>query len=183
MVSRGVATKRTELEDDRCPRHSVTRSALSGSLARARSPSAPATVQQDTILLENAKRTMLSPRPFLPSLKPRFSSARRKCAAESLVGPCRRSVPLPRRGGTHDDMPDRGMMYACGGEGMARSATLKRRAFFVDETAVRRARRALGARTDAEAVRMSVERVAEMEAFWRFMTRSRGRLKPGSLRP
>ena len=66
---------------------------------------------------------------------------------------------------------------------MARSATLKRRAFFVDETAVRRARRALGARTDAEAVRMSVERVAEMEAFWRFMTQSRGRLKPGSLRP
>lgn len=66
---------------------------------------------------------------------------------------------------------------------MARSATLKRKAFFVDEAAVRRARRALGAKTDAEAVRMSVERVAEMEAFWRFMAQSRGRLKPGSIRP
>lgn len=66
---------------------------------------------------------------------------------------------------------------------MARAATLKRKAFFVDETAVRRARRALGARTDAEAVRMSVERIAEMEAFWRLMKTSRGRLKPGSIRP
>ncbi len=66
---------------------------------------------------------------------------------------------------------------------MARSAALKRRAFFVDETAVRRARRALGVKTDAEAVRMSVERVAEMEAFWRLMARTRGRLKPGSIRP
>lgn len=66
---------------------------------------------------------------------------------------------------------------------MTRSATLKRKAFFVDEMAVRRAKRALGVKTDAEAVRMSVERVAEMEAFWRLMTRSRGRLKPGSIRP
>ncbi|MBI2203932.1 MAG: hypothetical protein HYU41_08790 [Candidatus Rokubacteria bacterium] len=66
---------------------------------------------------------------------------------------------------------------------MARTATLKRKAFFIDETAVRRAKRALGVKTDAEAVRMSLERVAEMEAFWRFMTSTRGRLKPGSLRP
>jgi hypothetical protein len=65
---------------------------------------------------------------------------------------------------------------------MARAAVLKRKAFFVDEIAVRRARRALGARTDAEAVRMSVERVAEMEAFWKFMAKTRGRLRPGSIR-
>lgn len=66
---------------------------------------------------------------------------------------------------------------------MARTVTLKRKAFFIDETAVRRARRALGVKTDAEAVRMSLERVAEMEAFWRLMRASRRRLKPGSIQP
>ena len=47
---------------------------------------------------------------------------------------------------------------------------------------LRRARKALGVATEAEAVRRAIERVAEMEAFWRFMTRTRGRLKPGSFR-
>jgi hypothetical protein len=65
---------------------------------------------------------------------------------------------------------------------MARTGTLKRKAFFVDEQALRRAKRALGAATDAEVVRLSVERVAEMDEFWRFMARTRGTLKPGSLR-
>lgn len=58
---------------------------------------------------------------------------------------------------------------------------LKRKAFFVDEVAVRRAKRALGVATDAEAVRLSVERVAEMEEFWRFMRRTRGKLKPRTI--
>jgi hypothetical protein len=62
---------------------------------------------------------------------------------------------------------------------MPRSARLKRKSFFVDEGAIRRARKALGVKTDAEVVRLSVERVAEMEAFWKFMQRNRGRLKPG----
>ena len=64
---------------------------------------------------------------------------------------------------------------------MAARGNLKRKAFFVDEQAVRRARRVLGAASDAEAIRLSVERVAEMEEFWRFMQRSRKSIKPGSI--
>ena len=58
---------------------------------------------------------------------------------------------------------------------------LKRKSFFVDELALRRAKMALGARTDAEVIRLSVERIAEMEVFWRFMTKSRRTLRPGSI--
>lgn len=65
---------------------------------------------------------------------------------------------------------------------MARATTLKRKSFFVDEYVLRRAKKALGAATDAEVVRMSVQRVAEMEEFWRFMTKSRRTLKPGSVK-
>ncbi len=61
-----------------------------------------------------------------------------------------------------------------------REAGLRRKAFFVNPRVVRRAQRALGARTEAEAVRLALERVAEMEAFWRFMARSRAGLAPGS---
>ncbi len=64
---------------------------------------------------------------------------------------------------------------------MAARSNLKRKAFFVDEAAVRRARKALGVATDAEAIRTSLERVAEMEDFWRFMKRTRNSLKPGSV--
>ncbi len=64
---------------------------------------------------------------------------------------------------------------------MARDARLKRKSFFIDEHAIRRAKRALGVATDAEVVRLSVERVAEMEEFWRFMKKSRRTLKRGSL--
>jgi hypothetical protein len=65
---------------------------------------------------------------------------------------------------------------------MPRAAVLKRKAFFVDEGALRRARKALGVATDAEVVRLSVGRIAEMEEFWRFMRRSRRVLTPGSFR-
>lgn len=61
-----------------------------------------------------------------------------------------------------------------------RAAKLTRRAFFVDPKAVRRARKALGVGTDAEAVRVALKRVVEMETFWRFMARARGTVKPGS---
>ena len=64
---------------------------------------------------------------------------------------------------------------------MAARTNLKRKAFFVDEEAVRRARKALGTATDAEAIRTSLERIAEMEDFWRFMKRTRRSLKPGSI--
>ena len=57
----------------------------------------------------------------------------------------------------------------------------KRKSFFVDPRAIDRARKALGAGTDAETVRLAVERVVEMEKFWRFMTATRGVLKPGSI--
>ena len=63
---------------------------------------------------------------------------------------------------------------------MASERNLKRKAFFVDEGALRRAKKALGVSTDAEAVRLSVERVAEMERFWRLMQRTRARATPGS---
>lgn len=66
---------------------------------------------------------------------------------------------------------------------MAHRGNLKRKSFFVDEQALRQARKALGVDTDSEAVRLSVERIAEMEAFWRFMRRSRRRLERGSIRP
>ena len=56
-----------------------------------------------------------------------------------------------------------------------------RRSYFVDERAIQRARRVLGVETNAEAVRLAVDRVVEMEAFWRFMTGSRARLKAGSI--
>ena len=55
-----------------------------------------------------------------------------------------------------------------------------RKSFFVDAQAIDQARKALGAGTDAETVRLAVARVVEMEKFWRFMAASRGGLKPGS---
>jgi hypothetical protein len=60
-------------------------------------------------------------------------------------------------------------------------AKLKRRSFFVDAGALHRAKKALGVKTNAEAIRMSVERIAEMEEFWKFMKKSRHTLQPGSL--
>lgn len=60
-------------------------------------------------------------------------------------------------------------------------AKLKRRSFFVDESALHRAKKALGVKTDAEVVRVSVGRIAEMEEFWEFMKKSRRTLKPGGL--
>lgn len=66
---------------------------------------------------------------------------------------------------------------------MPKEATLTRKSFFVNTRTLRRARKALGVATDAEAVRIAVERAAEMEAFWRFMTNSRGTLKRGSFEP
>lgn len=65
---------------------------------------------------------------------------------------------------------------------MARAAALKRRAFFVDERALKRARKYLKAGTDAEVVRESVARIAEMEQFWQFMKTTRGALRRGSVK-
>jgi Arc/MetJ family transcription regulator len=51
-----------------------------------------------------------------------------------------------------------------------------RKSFFVAPRTVARARRALGVGTDAEAVRLALERVVEMDAFWRFMAATRATL-------
>jgi hypothetical protein len=64
---------------------------------------------------------------------------------------------------------------------MPTKGKLKRKSFFVDEHALEQARKALGVKTAAEVVRVSVERIAEMEAFWQFMKNSRQTLRPGSI--
>ena len=64
---------------------------------------------------------------------------------------------------------------------VARRPRLKRKSYFVDERALNRAKRALGVKTEAEVIRLSVERVGEMEEFWEFMKKSRRSLKPESV--
>jgi len=61
------------------------------------------------------------------------------------------------------------------------SSGLKRKSFFVDERAIDRAKRVLGASTDAEVVRLAIDRVAEMERFWKMMRGTRNKLAPGSI--
>lgn len=79
-------------------------------------------------------------------------------------------------------MPDAFKMYAFHPEvKVAAKAKLKRKSYFVDERALSRAKKALGVKTEAEVIRLSVERVAEMEEFWEFMKRTRRTLRPGSV--
>ncbi|MGK4007128.1 hypothetical protein WMF31_31185 [Sorangium sp. So ce1036] len=61
------------------------------------------------------------------------------------------------------------------------STGMKRKSFFVDEQTLRRAKRLLGVDSEAEVVRLSVERVVEMEEFWQFMNKTRRSLPPGSM--
>ena len=63
----------------------------------------------------------------------------------------------------------------------ARTVRYTRKSFFVDAKAIDQARKALGAGTNAEAVRLAVDRVVEMEKFWRFMAGTRASLKAGSI--
>ncbi len=62
-----------------------------------------------------------------------------------------------------------------------RSSRYTRKSFFVDPQAIDRARKVLRTGTDAETIRLAVERVVELEKFWRLMARTRGSLKPGSI--
>jgi hypothetical protein len=62
---------------------------------------------------------------------------------------------------------------------MAAGNNLKRKSFFVDERSLRRAKKVLGVHTEAEVIRLSVDRVLEMEKFWRFMGKTRDALPPG----
>jgi uncharacterized protein YjbK len=66
---------------------------------------------------------------------------------------------------------------------MPKGPTLTRKSFYIDPDTLRRAKRALRVRTDAEAIRLSLKRVAEMETFWKFLAKSRSVLKPGSIDP
>ena len=61
-----------------------------------------------------------------------------------------------------------------------RPTRLKRRSFFVETDRLRRARKVLGAKSDAEVVRQAIDRVVEMEEFWAFMDKTRGTAEPGS---
>jgi len=80
-------------------------------------------------------------------------------------------------------MPKTGIMYAYPyqeGFWMAKKNNLKRKAFFVDERKLRRAKKLLGLSSEGEVVRVAVERTVEMEEFWEFMEKTRGVLEPGS---
>ncbi len=63
---------------------------------------------------------------------------------------------------------------------MPAATHLKRKCFFVDQRALRQAKKVLGVHTEAEVIRLSVDRVLEMEKFWRFMDKTRSCLAPGS---
>jgi hypothetical protein len=63
---------------------------------------------------------------------------------------------------------------------MAKKDNLKRKAFFVDERTLRRAKKLLGLSSEGEVVRVAVERAVEMEEFWEFMQKTRGVIEPGS---
>ena len=67
-------------------------------------------------------------------------------------------------------------MYARG----MRKKKLTRKAFYVDERLLRRAKKVLGLRSEGEVVRVSMERVLAMEEFWQFRE-TKGVLEPGSL--
>jgi hypothetical protein len=54
-----------------------------------------------------------------------------------------------------------------------RSVRYTRRSFFVDSKAIDQARKALGAGTNAEAVRLAVDRVVEMEKVWALRRQAR----------
>ena len=64
---------------------------------------------------------------------------------------------------------------------MSITSKLKRKSFFVDETTLRRGKKALRVKTNAEVIRLSVERIVEMEEFWEFMKKTRRTLPPGSV--
>ena len=62
---------------------------------------------------------------------------------------------------------------------MSKEGNLVRRSFFVDERELRRAKKVLGASSDAEAVRLSLERVAETERFWAWLEKTSGAVEVG----
>jgi hypothetical protein len=78
-------------------------------------------------------------------------------------------------------MPVERTIWRCVMANEGSSTGLKRKSFFVDERTLHRAKRLLGVETEAEVIRLSVERVVEMEDFWKFMEKTRRSLPPGSI--
>jgi hypothetical protein len=72
-------------------------------------------------------------------------------------------------------------LAACIGGSYAGTSETEAQIFFVDERALNRAKKALKVKTDAEIIRVSVERIAEMEEFCKFMKKTRRTLKPGNV--
>jgi hypothetical protein len=66
---------------------------------------------------------------------------------------------------------------------MHMTAVLKRRSYFVNDKAIQRAKRLLGAASDADVVRIAIDRVIEMERFREFVNKTKGSLPRGSFRP
>ena len=64
---------------------------------------------------------------------------------------------------------------------MSDRSKMKRKRYFVDERALKRAKKAFGVKTEAEVIPLSVERVAQMEDFWEFMKKTRRSLRPGRI--
>ena len=62
---------------------------------------------------------------------------------------------------------------------MPSSSQMVRKAYYVEPGLIRRAKKLLRLRTEAEVIRLSVERMVEMEEFWRFMDRSKGKAGAG----
>ena len=62
-----------------------------------------------------------------------------------------------------------------------RKKKLTRKAFYVDEQLLRRAKKVLGLRSEGEVVRVSMERTLAMEEFWKHMRETKGVLEPGGL--
>ena len=93
-----------------------------------------------------------------------------ECVGSGIISRTCGAFPLP---------PNRLRCTAMKGRSMPPAQPLKRRAYLVDERAVREARKALGATSDDEAVRISVARIAEMERFWRLMRDTRRSVAPG----
>ena len=72
--------------------------------------------------------------------------------------------------------------YACAPQdGHVSKQNLQRKSCFIDTRALKGAKRLLRVSSDAEAIRVSLDRVAEIERFDRYMEASRGKLPNGSI--
>jgi len=57
-----------------------------------------------------------------------------------------------------------------------------RKSYYVEPAMVRKAMKVLGANSEAEAIRISVQNMVEMTEFWKFMDKTSKSVKKGSFR-